>query len=337
MLYRRVGASGLQVSAITLGTAAIFKMDRATAATIFQAAFARGINQIDTAESYGSGESERVVGELLKSSGIERHKLVLSTKCLTYRWSDPDAGPNELRTLSRKYILHAIDRSLSRLGTDFVDIYYCHQYDPGTALAETVRCMSDVVQSGKARYWGTSNWSGEQIAAACAIADRYGLHKPICEQAEYSLLFRKHVEDDLAAACRQNGVGLAAWGPLAGGVLTGKYLSGVPEHSRAADPDRVASGISGRLIDEERNAIVRRLGTVAGDLGCDPAQLALGWCLAHPLIATVVTAASSLEQLAVNLGAVDVVGRLTPAILAEIGDIVGDYDGSYVPQELSNG
>ena len=197
--------------------------------------------------------------------------------------------------------------------------------------------MSDVVQSGKARYWATSNWNAEQISTACAFADRYGFHKPICEQAEYNILHRNAVEGGLREQARALGVGLAAWGPLAGGVLTGKYASSIPDSSRATDSACIASGLASLLTEQTRNQIVERLMSTAADIGCDVTCLSLAWCLRDPIFATVVTAASSVAQMEQSARTVDIIEKITPEIDQEIRAAVGAYDQSYVPRHLSDG
>ena len=335
MQYRQMGHTGLQVSVVSFGTAAVYKLNKKELERILGRAFDLGINYIDTAESYMSGLSEEATGEVIRNLGIKREKLVLATKCLTYGWSNPDAGPNELRTLNRKYIRHAIDRSLKRLGVDYVDIYYCHQFDPTTPISETVHAMSNIIDDGKVLYWATSNWNAEQIEEACNFADRYGFHRPICEQAEYNLLHRNGVEGTLRERLGSLGVGLAAWGPLAGGVLTGKYVSSTPPDSRGAEEAQIESGVGGLLADDRRNAIVRRLMEIAAEIGTDVTRLSLAWCLRDPLCATVVTAASKLAQLDNSIGCVETLSDLTPETLDRIDAAIDGYDESYVPQHLS--
>ena len=333
MQYRQMGHTGLQVSVVSLGTATLYKLDKKEREQIFGRAFDLGINYLDTAEAYMSGLSEEATGEVIRNLGIKREKLVLATKCFTYSWSDPDAGPNELNTLNRKYIPHAIDRSLKRLGVDYVDIYYCHQFDATTPISETVRVMSDIIDQGKVLYWATSNWTADQIEEACNFADRYGFHRPICEQAEYSLLYRNYVDNTLRERLKSLRVGIAAWGPLAGGVLTGKYaLSPPPADSRAAEDWLKEDGTSGLLTDDHRNAIVRSLMEIAAEMGTDVTRLSLAWCLRDPLCATVVTAASKLSQLENSVGCVETLDKLTPEILDRIDAAIGDYDTSYVPK-----
>ena len=333
MQYRQMGHTGLQVSVVSLGTATLYKLEKKEREQIFGRAFDLGINYLDTAEAYMSGSAEDATGEIIRNLGIKREKLVLATKCFSYSWSDPDAGPNELNTLNRKYIRHAIDRSLRRLGVDYVDIYYCHQFDATTPISETVHAMSNIIDEGKVLYWATSNWTAEQIEEACNFADRYGFHRPICEQAEYSLLYRNNVDNILRERLESLGVGIAAWGPLAGGVLTGKYASSaLPEDSRATEEWLKEDGTSGLLTDDRRNAIVRSLMEIAADISTDVTRLSLAWCLCNPVCATVVTAASKLSQLENSVGCIETLTAFTPQILDRIDAAIGDYDMSYVPK-----
>ena len=333
MLYRRLGRAGLKGSVLALGTGAMHNLGDADALAIFKAALEAGITHFDTAESYGGGQTEYRLGTLLQTLGIARDKFILSTKAFTYGWSDPTAAPHQVRTLNRKYLLHALDRSLAKLRTDHVDLFYCHQADPDTPIEEIVDTMSEVVQSGKARYWAISNWPADLLDAASSYAARHGRHGPIINQIEYNLLHRA-TADAVVDASRSHGLGIAVWGPLAGGLLSGKYRTGVPGNSRAADPAMNAAGIGQRLVDSQRNAIVAKLDEVAQELGCSVGQLSIAWCLGQPQVATVIIAASNVRQLEENLGALDVVDRLTPDVLARLKDIVGGHDQSNIPEAL---
>lgn len=335
MIYRRLGRAGLKGSALTLGTGGLHNVGLEDAVAIFNRALEAGITHFDTAESYGGGQTERRLGEVLRALGVGREKFILSTKAFTYGWSDPSAAPHEVRTLNRKYLLHAIDRSLAKLGTDFVDVYYCHQMDPETPVDEIVEAMSDIVRGGKARYWAVSNWSGEQLEAASGYAAAHGLHRPILNQVEYNVLHRATVAATIEAA-RAHGVGLAVWGPLAGGLLSGKYMTGAPDRSRGADAAMAAAGIAARLVDRRRNAMVAELAGIAAEFGCSVGQLAIAWSLEGPQVSTALIAASDMAQLEENLGALDACAALTPEVRARILDLVGDYDQSNIPEALPN-
>jgi voltage-dependent potassium channel beta subunit len=306
MEYRRLGRSGLKVSALSFGSWVSFgpQLDVARARDCLAAAYEAGINFFDNAESYAGGESERIMGRAIAELGWPRHTFVVSSK---YFWG-LDETINARNTLNRKYLLEAIDPSLERFGLDHLDIVYCHRSDPETTVEETVWAMSGVVSSGRAHYWGTSEWSAADIRAAWEIAERHHLHKPVVEQPEYNLFNRRKVEREYRRLYDEIGIGLTTWSPLASGLLTGKYLDGVPEGSRAALPGY--EWLRDYLTDPARNDKVRRLGAVADDLGCSLAQLAIAWCLRNPRVSTVITGASRVEQVHENLRALDVLERL---------------------------
>src|ERR1700722_7243599 len=274
MSYRRLGRSGLQVSVLSFGSWVSFgsqlDVDRAT--ECLAAARAAGVNFFDNAEAYGGGESERIMGKGIAELGWPRESYVISTK---FFWG-LGQGPNARNTLNRKYLLHAIDGSLERLGLDFVDLVFCHRADPDTPIEETVWAMHDIVSSGKALYWGTSEWAADEIRAAWEIAQRHHLRKPVMEQPQYNLLVRDKVEHDYARLYDDIGLGLTTWSPLASGLLSGKYLDGAPEGSRATLPGY--EWLRDHLTDADANETVRRLAGVAQRLGCTLAQLAVAWC-----------------------------------------------------------
>ena len=317
MEYRRLGKSGLKVSVLSFGSWVTFgpQLAGSLAEDCLAAAYDAGVNFFDNAEAYSAGESERIMGEAIAALGWPRHSYVLSTKLFWGIHQDV----NMRNTLNRKYLLQAIDGSLERLGLDFVDILYCHRPDPETPTEETVQAMSDIVTSGKALYWGTSEWSAEEIRAAWDIADRHHLHKPVVEQPQYNLLNRDKVEREFAPLYDDIGLGLTTWSPLASGLLTGKYLDGVPEGSRATVPGY--EWLSWQLTNEESNAKVRALTSVAEDLGCTLAQLSIAWCALNPHVSTVITGASRVEQVHENLAALEVIPALTPDVAARIAEL----------------
>ncbi|HEX3426774.1 MAG TPA: aldo/keto reductase, partial [Acidimicrobiales bacterium] len=291
MSYRRLGRSGLQMSVLSFGSWVSFgsQIDIERAVECLGAARSAGVNFFDNAEAYGGGESERIMGKAIAELGWPRETYVISTKVF---WGLTDA-PNMKNTLNRKYLLHAIDGSLERLGLDFVDLLFCHRPDPDTPIEETVWAMSDIVASGKARYWGTSEWSADEIRAAWEIAERHHLRKPTMEQPQYNLFERDKVEREYARLYEDIGLGLTTWSPLASGLLTGKYLDGVPEGSRAALPGY--EWLRDMLTDRTRNEAVKRLATIADRLGCSVAQLAIAWCAVNPHVSTVITGASTVN------------------------------------------
>jgi aryl-alcohol dehydrogenase-like predicted oxidoreductase len=219
-------------------------------------------------------------------------------------------------TLNRKYLMQAIDGSLERLGLEFVDLLFCHRADPHTPIEETVWAMSDIVSSGKALYWGTSEWAPDEIRTAWEIAERHHLHKPVVEQPQYNLLHRMRVEFEYARLYEEIGLGTTIWSPLASGALTGKYLDGMPEGSRALLPGY--EWLQGMLTDEKTSAKVRALKVVADDLGCTLAQLALAWCTKNKRVSTVITGASRASQVRENMEALDVAKLLDREVMARI-------------------
>ena len=315
MQHRRLGRSGLQVSVLSFGSWVTFgsQLDTGLARDCLAAAREGGVNFFDNAESYAGGESERIMGRAIAELGWERKSFVISTK---FFWGIDGDMVNMSDTLNRKYLMQAIDGSLERLGLDHVDLVFCHRPDPGTPIEETVWAMSDIVAAGKAHYWGTSEWSASQIREAWEIADRHHLHKPVMEQPQYHMLERDRVEREYAPLYDEIGLGLTTWSPLGSGILTGKYLDGVPEGSRAALPGY--EWLRELVTDPGRNEAVRRLQPIADRLDCTLSQLAIAWCAANPRVSTVITGASRVEQVEENLGALAVLDLLTPAILDEI-------------------
>ena len=287
-----------------------------TAMECLDAARAAGVNFFDNAESYAGGKSESIMGEAIGKLGWERWSYVISTKVY---WGLHEA-PNMQNTLNRKYLMQAIDGSLERLGLDFVDLLFCHRADPHTPIEETVWAMSDIVSSGKALYWGTSEWTPDEIRAAWEIAERHHLHKPVMEQPQYNLLHRMRVEFEYARLYDDIGLGLTIWSPLASGVLSGKYLDGMPDGSRAQLPGY--EWLQGMLTDERTNKRVRKFKVVADELGCTPAQLAIAWCTKNKHVSTVITGASKASQVRENMVAIEVAQRLDADVMARIEEAV---------------
>jgi voltage-dependent potassium channel beta subunit len=320
MQYRRLGRSGLQVSELSLGSWVTYhnQVDVNSAKEMLAAAMDAGVNFFDNAEGYAAGKSETVMGEAFKALKWSRLSYVVSTK---FYWGLPGEGAtaNRKDTLNRKYLMQAIDGSLKRMDLDFIDLVYCHRPDPHTPIEETVRAMSDMITQGKALYWGTSEWSASDIRAAWEIAERHHLHKPVMEQPQYNVFHRKKVEVEYARLYEDIGLGLTTWSPLASGLLTGKYRDGVPAGSRGSvkGMDFLLKG----LTDADKNAAVGKLALVAADLGCTLGQLAIAWAAHNPRVSTVITGASKVSQLQENLGAVEVIAKLTPDVLARIDEI----------------
>jgi voltage-dependent potassium channel beta subunit len=298
MEYRRLGSAGVRVSTLSLGGWINFeaKLSEEEARRIVARAYDGGVNFFDLADVYGHGEAERWLGGMLRD--YPRHTLVVSTKVFFPMSSDVND-----RGLSRKHVMESIHRSLRNLGTDYVDIYFCHRADPDTPLLETARAMDDLIRQGKAMYWGTSEWEPEEIAAARELCDRCGLHPPQVEQPQYSMLARERVERRIIPVAEPLGVGLVVYSPLAMGMLTGKYDSGIPLGSRF---DREAWS-KDRYVGEANARKVARLRPVADALGISRAQLALAWVLRQPAVTSAILGATTARQLDENLGAVDVV------------------------------
>ncbi|MFM8267971.1 MAG: potassium channel beta subunit family protein [Ilumatobacteraceae bacterium] len=315
MEYRRLGASGLRVSVLSFGSWVSFdnQLKDDLALECMQAARDAGCNFFDNAEVYAGGESEAIMGRVISALGWPRHCYVLSTKLY---WGISGDMPNMRNTLNRKYLHHAIEGSLERLQTDFVDLLFCHRPDPHTPIEETVWAMSDLVAQGKALYWGTSEWSADEIRAAWEIAERHHLHKPVMEQPQYNLLTRDRVEREYARLYDDIGLGTTIWSPLASGLLSGKYRNGIPADSRGALPGY--EWLAQRLTDPSAIATVERLRPIAESLGCSLAQLSIAWCAANPRVSTVITGASRPSQVLDNFAALDVVALLTPEVMARV-------------------
>jgi voltage-dependent potassium channel beta subunit len=314
MNYRQLGNSGLKLSELSFGSWVTYgnQLAEETARECMAAAHDAGVNFFDNAEVYAKGQSEVIMGHALKKLAWRRGSYIVSTK---FYWGLHD-GPNEKNTLNRKYLMQAIDGSLRRMGLDFIDLVYCHRPDPHTPIEETVHAMSDMITQGKALYWGTSEWSAADIRAAWDIADKHHLHKPVMEQPQYHLFHRRRVEQEYARLYEDIGLGLTTWSPLASGLLTGKYKNGIPPGSRGAMQNM--SFLTSSLTDERKHAAVGQLEAIAAELGCTVAQLAIAWVAKNPRVSTVITGASKLSQLQSNLGAVDVLAKLTPEVMTRI-------------------
>lgn len=317
MEYRRLGRSGLKVSVLSFGSWVTFanssQLETAQqAAECLSAAKEAGVNFFDNAEGYSAGESERVMGAAFRELGWKRHEYIVSTKLF---WGLHDI-PNMKNTLNRKYLSQAIDGSLERFGLDFVDLVFCHRPDPKTPIEETVWAMSDMITQGKALYWGTSEWSADEIRAAYDIADHHHLHKPLMEQPQYNILWRDRVEKEYKRLYEDIGLGTTIWSPLSSGLLTGKYLNGVPEGSRATLPGY--EWLRGMLTDEGRNKKVADLKIIADELEISLTQLSLAWCAKNPNVSTVITGASSAAQVRENMTALEAMPLLTKEVMDRI-------------------
>lgn len=322
MEYRHLGRSGIQVSVLSLGSWVTFhnQVGIDTAIQALSAAYDAGVNFFDNAEIYANGKSEEIMGTAIKKLGWRRGSYLITTKLF---WGIND-GVNEKNTLNRKYLIEGINGSLKRLGMDYVDVLYCHRPDPNTPIEETVWAMHNIVEWGKALYWGTSEWSAAEIVAAIETAEKHHLHKPITEQPQYNMFSRAKVEVEYKRLFKEYGYGATTWSPLASGLLTGKYNNGIPEGSRGRLPGY--EWLSNQLTNQDAINKVKLLQVIANDLGASMAQMALAWCLKNPNVSTVITGASRVEQVRENMKALPVVEKLTPEVLEKINSILGPQD-----------
>jgi len=319
MEYRFLGKSGLKVSALSLGSWVTFgkQIDEATASDCMQVAYDHGVNFFDNAEAYANGQAETVMGNIFKQKQWNRSSYVVSTKIF---WGGE--GINE-RGLSRKHIIEGMNASLKRLQLDYVDLVFCHRQDLHTPIEETVRAMSHLIDKGQAFYWGTSEWSAQEIMEAHLIARREHLIPPTMEQPQYHMFCRDRVEKEYLNLFSEYGVGTTIWSPLASGMLTGKYNDGVPENSRMSLSEM--AWLKERLESEDgrsRIAKIRRIAPIASELGCTQAQLALAWCARNPNVSTVITGATRTEHVKENMKALDFLPHLSTDIISAIDAIL---------------
>ncbi len=323
MEYRRLGKWGLKLSALSFGSWVTFQnqVDGKLAEQCLAAAYDAGVNFFDNAEAYANGESERIMGVALRNLGWPRDSWCVSSKVFFGCKADPK--PTQ-KGLSRKHILEACHQALARLQVDYLDLYFCHRPDPETPIEETVHSMHDLVQQGKVLYWGTSEWTAQEITAAHAVARSEHLTPPSMEQPQYNLFVRARVEQEYAPLYRDYGMGATIWSPLASGVLTGKYNDGIPADSRLNLPGY--EWLRERHQSEEgrrRIGVVQKLSAIARELGMSTGQLAIAWCLKNPNVTSVILGASRVQQLRENLGALAYLPRLTPAVMARIETAAG--------------
>lgn len=313
MQYNRLGKAGLRVSEISLGSWITFgkQINGDTVKDLMHTAFDHGINFFDNAESYAHGESEVLMGKAIRE--FRREDLVISTKIF---WGG--IGPNDTG-LSRKHLMEGTKNSLHRLNCDYVDLLYCHRPDPNTSIEETVLAMDTLVRSGFAFYWGTSEWSADQIEEAYQLAEQLNCIKPSMEQPKYNLFHRHHLEEDYLPLFKKHGMGTTTWSPLASGILSGKYNHGIPTDSRLAKEAWLVPDNFMQLVEK-----AKALEVVAKELECTLSQLAIAWCLKNPNVSSVITGATKTEQLLENLGAITVKRKLTPEIIKQINKIASD-------------
>ena len=325
MEYRNLGRSGLKVSALSYGAWVTFdtQLQVEAAKACMVAAYDAGVNFFDNAEGYAGGKAETIMGEVLKQNGWRRDSYIVSSKVF---FGCSDGKPTQ-RGLSRKHVVEACEQAMQRLQVDYLDLYYCHRPDHETPIDETCWAMHNLIQQGKVLYWGTSEWSAQEITQAHQVARQYNLIPPLMEQPQYNLLHRHRFEQEYARLYTEYGMGTTIWSPLASGMLTGKYDAGIPDDSRLSLPgyEWLRKALLGEGSEPRREA-VRQLGQVAKDLGVPLAQLALAWCLKNPHVSTVITGASRSEQVQQNMQAIEVVERLDDAIMERIAAIVQDVD-----------
>jgi voltage-dependent potassium channel beta subunit len=322
MEYRRLGNSGLQVSALSFGAWVTFgtQVDVARAEKLMRTAYDVGVNFFDNAEVYEFGQAEIVMGKALKKLGWRRDSYLVSSKVMFGSIEDPK--PTQ-RGLNRKHVLEACDQALERLGVEALDLYFCHRPDPSVPMEEVVRAMSDLIRLGKVHYWGTSEWSAQQLMEAHSVARQYNQIPPTMEQPQYNMFHRERFEVEYARLYKVIGLGTTIWSPLASGILTGKYSDGEPQDTRINLPGyewlkRFFESAEG----QSRIAKARLLSEVADDLGTSMASMAIAWCLRNPNVSTVILGASKLEQLEENLQALDVVPQLTDDVMDRIEEIL---------------
>jgi voltage-dependent potassium channel beta subunit len=314
MEYRRLGSAGLKVSALSLGGWATMgeHVDPAVTREIMHTAYEAGVNFFDNAETYGDGKSETAMGQVLSEFG--RESYVVSTKIF---WGGE--GPNDVG-LSRKHLTEGLHKALKRLQVDYVDLIFCHRPDPNTPIEETVWTMDNLVRQGKALYWGTSEWSAQQLTEAYSIARQHHLLPPQMEQPQYNLFVRERVEREYLPLYGLMGLGTTIWSPLAYGVLSGKYTLGARKAKTRTGFDE--KWFRERALSPEREAKIKKLARVASDLGCSLAQLAIAWCIKNPHVSSAILGATRVDQIRENLKALDVAGQLTAEVLERIEKIV---------------
>ena len=317
MKYRHLGKAGIQVSELSLGSWLTFHDQSAVDSTVemMSAAYDAGVNFFDNAEAYADGKSEEIMGAALKKLGWHRGSYLVSTKLF---WG-LHAGPNQENTLNRKYLIESIVGSLKRMQLEYVDLLYCHRADASTPIEETVWAMHNIIERGQALYWGTSEWAAADVISAIEIAERHHLHKPIVEQPIYNLFERQRFGPDYKAVYEEHRYGSTIFSPLASGMLSGKYLDGIPDGSRGAQHD--FDWLKYELTNKNRLARVKQLVPLAESMGASLAQFSLAWCLQNPWVSTVMTGASRVEQVHENMKAIDFVDSFTPEVMAEIDRI----------------
>ena len=322
MQYRRLGKSGLQLSALSFGAWVTFgkQVGRSLARDLLAMAHDRGVNFFDNAEVYNHGVAEALMGDVLADLRFPRDSYCVSSKVFFGAVEHP--LPTQ-RGLSRKHVIEACHQALQRLRVEHLDLYFCHRPDPDTPIEETVAAMDTLVRQGKVLYWGTSEWPAEAIVEAHRVARENHLYAPVMEQPQYNLLHRERVEQEYAPLYETYGMGTTIWSPLASGLLSGKYNDGMPADGRLAQPGY--EWLRDAILEQggDKIAKLRRLAPIAADLGVSLAQMSIAWCLVNPHVSTVMLGASRLEQLEQNLAALEVVAKLDAGVLKRIDEALG--------------
>lgn len=320
MEYRRLGRSGIQLSVLSFGSWVTFhkQIDDSIADELMGIAYDNGINFFDNAEVYALGESEKMMGRVLKKKNWDRTSYTVSSKAY-FGWRGKANKPNQTG-LSRKHLIEACNEALQRLQVEYLDLFFCHRPDPTVPIEEVVWTMHNLIQQGKILYWGTSQWSGAEIMEAHRVAQQYCLMGPVMEQPQYNMFERFKMEQDYKPVFRNVGMGTTIWSPLAAGFLTGKYNNGIPEGSRLA-----ISGfdwLKERWLQDEKLAKVKKLSELAGKLEVSLASLAIAWTIKNPNVTTAILGATKKEQLLENLKALDTLPKLTPEVMESIEQVL---------------
>lgn len=318
--YRRLGKSGLKVSELSFGTWVTFsnQLDESKGRELMESAYDAGINFFDSAETYADGQAEVLLGKIFRETKWRRDTFTVSSKVF---WGGE--LPTQ-RGLSRKHVHDACHAALRRLQVDYLDLYFCHRPDIQTPIEETVRAMNTLIEQGKVLYWGTSEWSAQQIMEAYSVARQYNLIPPTMEQPQYNMFHRERVEKEYLRLYEEIGLGSTIWSPLASGVLTGKYAKGIPSHSRVTLPgyEWLKMNIIESQEGQSNIAKTERLRSIASDIGASLSQLAIAWCLRVPYVSTVILGATSKKQLEENIAAKNIVAKLTSDVIEAIENIL---------------
>lgn len=320
MEYRRLGKSGLQLSVLSFGSWVSFskQINDKVADELMGIAYDKGVNFFDNAEVYALGESEKMMGRVLKKKKWDRSSYTVSSKAF-WGWRGQDNKPNQTG-LSRKHVIEACDEALQRLQADYLDLFFCHRPDKNTPIEETVWAMNHLIQQGKIMYWGTSEWSGVEIMEAHRVAEKLHLIGPVMEQPQYNLFERNKIENEFSEIYKNVGLGTTIWSPLAAGMLTGKYNDGIPKGSRFALEG--FDWLKDRWVMDDKVKKVKKLSELASKLGVSTASLSIAWCIKTPNVTTAILGATKKTQLLDNFKALDVTALLTADVMEKIENIM---------------